>query len=279
MSIAIIWNSVIVDPFTNALLLIYAFVGNFGISIILFTILVRLATHPIMAQQIKSGAAMQALMQSDEWKKIQEKHKNEREKLAQEQMRIYQERGINPFGSCLPTLIQLPILIGFYQSIVRAIAATPMQLISLVRSIYPGLENITSAASLSALIPIHSKFLWMDLGQPERVLIPGLAFGIPVLAIIVGLTTYIQTKLTMQPSATPNDQTAQMNQMMGLYMPLMLFYFSLNFASGLAVYFIASNLIGILQYAMLGKVNWRNLFVFGGKKPIEPVKTKPGKRS
>jgi YidC/Oxa1 family membrane protein insertase len=158
-----------------------------------------------------------------------------------------------------------------------------MQLISLVRGIYPWLENITSAASLSALIPIHSKFLWMDLGQPERVIIPGLIIpglvGIPVLAIIVGLTTYIQTKLTMQPSATPNDQTAQMNQMMGLYMPLMLFYFALNFASGLAVYFIASNLIGILQYAMLGKVNWRNLFVFGSKKPAEPVKTKSGKRS
>jgi YidC/Oxa1 family membrane protein insertase len=276
------WDLLIVNPFTNMLLLIYAFVGNFGVSIILFTILIRLLTHPIMAQQIKSSTAMQELMQSEEWLKIQEKYKSDKEKLAQEQMRIYSERGVSPFASCLPTLIQFPILIGFYQSIVRSIAATPMQLIDLVRSIYPGLQNITHAASLSALIPIQSQFLWMNLGRPEGVLIPGLVIpflpnGIPVLAIIVGLTTYVQTKLTMPPPAAgSNDQSAQMNQMMGIYMPVLLFYFALNFASGLAVYFIASNLVGILQYAALGKVNWKNLF--GGKK-AEQTKPKLSKRS
>ena len=143
-----LFDLLIVNPFTNALLLIYAFVGNFGISIILFTILIRLVTHPIMAQQIKSSTAMQQLMASDEWLKIQEKYKGDKEKLASEQMRIYSEKGVSPFSSCLPTLIQFPILIGFYQSIVRAIGVTPLQLLALVRSIYPGLENITHAASL-----------------------------------------------------------------------------------------------------------------------------------
>jgi YidC/Oxa1 family membrane protein insertase len=273
-----LFDLLIVNPFTNALLLIYAFVGNFGISIILFTIIIRLVTHPIMAQQIKSSTAMQELMASDEWKKIQEKYKGDKEKLAQEQMRIYSERGVSPFSSCLPTLIQFPILIGFYQSIVRAIGVTPLQLLALVRGIYPGLENITSAASLSALIPIQSKFLWMNLGQPEGIKLEFLPFAIPVLAIIVGLTTYFQTKLTIQPSASPNDQSSQMNQMMGLYMPVLLFYFALNFASGLAVYFITSNLVGIAQYAALGKVNWKNLLKFGPDKKPE-VKARPGKRS
>lgn len=268
----------IVNPFTNALLLIYAFVGNFGLSIILFTVLIRLLTHPIMAQQIKSSTAMQQLMASEEWLSIQAKYKNDKEKLAAEQMRIYSEHGVSPFSSCLPTLIQFPILIGFYQSIVRAIGATPLQLLSLVRGIYPGLENITPAASLSSLIPIHSQFLWMDLGRPEGVVVSFLPFAIPVLAIIVGLTTYVQTKLTIQPSASPNDQSAQMNQMMGLYMPVLLFYFALNFASGLAVYFITSNLLGIAQYAALGKVNWSNLFKFGpAAKPAANAKS--GKRS
>ncbi|MEI7848997.1 MAG: YidC/Oxa1 family membrane protein insertase [Chloroflexota bacterium] len=269
-----IFDLLIVNPFTNALLLIYAFVGNFGISIILFTIFIRLLTHPIMAQQIKSSTAMQELMASDEWLKIQEKYKGDKEKLAQEQMRIYSERGVSPFSSCLPTLIQFPILIGFYQSIVRAIGVTPLQLLSLVRGIYPGLENITPHASLSALIPIQSQFLWMNLGQPEGIKLSFLPFAIPVLAIIVGLTTYVQTKLTIQPSASPTDQSAQMNQMMGLYMPVLLFYFALNFASGLAVYFIASNLVGIAQYAALGKVNWSNLFKFGpAKKPESKSKS------
>lgn len=273
-----LFDLVIVNPFTNALLLIYAFVGNFGISIILFTILIRLITHPIMAQQIKSSTAMQQLMASEEWLKIQEKYKSDKEKLAQEQMRIYSEKGVSPFSSCLPTLIQFPILIGFYQSIVRAIGVTPLQLLSLVRGIYPGLENITKSASLSSLIPIQSQFLWMNLGQPEGVKLSFLPFAIPILAIIVGLTTFVQTKLTIQPSASPNDQSAQMNQMMGLYMPVLLFYFALNFASGLAVYFITSNLVGIAQYAVLGKVNWSNLFKLGPAKKTD-LKTKSGKRS
>jgi YidC/Oxa1 family membrane protein insertase len=273
-----LFDLLIVNPFTNALLLIYAFVGNFGVSIILFTILIRLLTHPIMAQQIKSSTAMQELMASDEWIKIQEKYKGDKEKLASEQMRIYSERGVSPFSSCLPTLIQFPILIGFYQSIVRAIGTTPLQLLALVRGIYPGLENITPAASLSSLIPIHSQFLWMNLGLPEGVKLSFLPFAIPVLAIIVGLTTYVQTKLTIQPSASPTDQSAQMNKMMGLYMPILLFYFALNFASGLAVYFITSNLLGIAQYAALGKVNWANLFKFGPEAKPDP-KAKSGKRS
>lgn len=275
-----LFDLLIVNPFTNALLLIYAFVGNFGISIILFTIIIRLLTHPIMAQQIKSSAAMQNLMASDEWLKIQEKYKNDKEKLAQEQMRIYNEKGVSPFSSCLPTLIQFPILIGFYQSIVRAIGVTPMQLLSLVRGIYPGLENITPAASLSSLIPIHSQFLWMNLGQPEGIKLSFLPFTIPLLAIIVGLTTFVQTKLTMppSPSAGQNDQNAQMSKMMGLYMPVLLFYFALNFASGLAVYFITSNLVGIAQYAMLGKVNWKNLFSDSPASKPE-TRSKSGKRS
>lgn len=267
------FDLLIVNPFINALLLLYSYIGNFGVAIIIFTIIVRLITYPIMSKQIKSSAAMQELMASDEWKKIQEKYKNDKEKLAQEQMRIYKEKGVSPFSSCLPTLIQFPILIGFYQSIVRAIGVTPLQMLSLVRGIYPGLENITPNASLSALIPIRSDFLWMNLGQPEYVHLDFLPFGIPILAIIVGITTYLQTKLTMPPPASSNDQGAQMNKMMGLYMPVLLFYFSLNFASGLAVYFITSNLVGIGQYAAMGKVNWKNLIPFKSSTDVVQSKT------
>lgn len=284
-----IWNTFVINPFTNMLLLIYALIGNFGLAIILFTILIRLATHPFMVAQIKSGAAMQALQQSEEWKKIQEKYKGEPEKLNQETMRIYQERGINPFASCLPMLLQFPILIGFYQSIVHAIGTTPMQLLGVVRSIYPWLEQITPAASLPALIPIQSHFLWMDLGQPERVFLSFLpSFGIPVLAIIVGITTFLQTKLTMPAPTGPNDQSAQMSQSMSMMMPVMLFMFSINYASGLAIYLITSNVIGILQYAAMGKVNWKGLFSSplpqgpapaSTPTPKTPVKKKTAKRS
>ena len=245
------WETIIVNPFTNALLLIYKLIGgNFGIAIILFTILIRVITHPLMVSQIKSSTKMTEFQQSKEWQDIQKKYKGEKEKLAQEQMKLYKELGISPFASCLPTLIQIPLIFGLYQSIMRALAAAPSQLLILTRTVYPFFN-------LSDQLPLNSQFLWMNLGQPERVYMFGV--GIPLLAIIVAITTYIQSKVTMPTSTNPKDQGAMMNKMMALYMPLLLGYFALTFASGLSIYFITGNLIGIAQYAMLGKVNWRAL--------------------
>jgi len=203
---------------------------------------------------------MQNLQNDKEWQDIQKKYAKDKEKLAQEQMRIYRERGINPFGSCLPTLIQFPIIIALYQSITRALAATPLGLLQLSRS-----ASAFSFLDVSKLIPLNSKFLCMDLGRPESVAIFG--FALPTLAVLVALTTYIQSKLTMPASANPNDQSAAMSNMMSIYMPLLLGYFALTFPSGLAVYFITSNVLGIAQYAMQGKANWRNLLPGGNKQP------------
>jgi YidC/Oxa1 family membrane protein insertase len=229
------------------------------VAIILFTILIRLVTYPLMNSQIKSSAKMQELQSNKKWQEMQKKYKDDKEKLAQEQMKLYKELGISPLSSCLPMFIQIPIIFGLYQSIMRAIAPSPGQLHILQNVVWPLFD-------LDKLIPVNSTFLWMNLGQPERVYILG--FGVPVLAILVAITTYIQSKVTMMPSANPKDQTAMMNNMMTLYMPLLLFYFSLNYASGLAVYFIISNILGVAQYALMGKVNWANLIP--GRKPQPP---------
>lgn len=248
------WDNIIINPMTNLLLWIYSILGHgphmFGLAIILFTILIRLITWPLNASQVKGSQAMQELNNDKEWQEIQKKYAKDREKLAQEQMRIYKEKGISPFSSCLPTLIQFPIIIGLYQSITRALSATPFNMLKLARTIYP-FQNV------EAIIPLNSKFLWMDLGRPESINILG--FALPTLAIIVALTTYVQSKLTMPASANPNDQGAQMSGMMSIYMPLMLGWFALNFASGISVYFITSNLLGIFQYAATGRANWSSL--------------------
>ena len=254
------WNTLIIDPFTNVLLWIYSLMANvpgaFGWAIILFTILIRAITWPLNAQQLKGAQAMQELNNDKEWQAIQKKYAKDREKLAQEQMRIYKEKGINPFSSCLPTLIQFPIIIGLYQSIIRALATAPLGLLQLARSVYPAL-------SAAAIIPLNSHFLWMDLSQPES--IPLFGFSLPTLAVIVAITTYIQSKLTMPVSSNPGDQGAAMSKTMAIYMPLLLGYFALTFASGLSVYFITSNLLGIVQYAVTGRANWRNLLPGGDK--------------
>jgi len=258
-----IWDTFIITPYVKVLLLIYNYIGSFGIAIILFTILIRLVTHPLMVKQIKSSQAMQNLTQDKRYKAMQEKYKGQKEKLAQAQMELYKEMGVSPFASCLPTIIQLPLIIGLYQSLMRAMSSTPSEMLYLVQHIYHGWFNI------STLLPLDATFLWMDLAQPERLNIPGIPFGIPVMAVIVVITSYVQAKLTMPP-ADPTSQNAMMTNMMNIYMPLLMGYLAVTLSSGLALYFLISNLIGILQYAMLGKVNWRNLLP--GQKKAAPVK-------
>ncbi len=249
------WNTLIINPMINSLLWIYSVLGSFGIAIILFTIIVRLITHPLTVQQLKGAQGMQEMQKSKQWQDIQKKYKDNKQKLQEEQMKLYKEMGINPLGSCLPTLIQFPIIIGLYQSIIRALAVTPLQMADLYAHIYPFID-------ISKLLPINNIFLWMDLSQPERLYIFG--FGVPVLAIIVVISTYFQSRV-MSPPSQPGDQSAQMTQMMNLYMPLLMGYLAFSFASGLALYFVASNLVTIGQYAAMGKVNLSNLIP--GRKP------------
>ena len=161
-------------------------------------------------------------------------------------------------------IIKYYCIIGLYQSIIRALASTPLSMLQLARTVYP-FQNVES------IIPLNSRFLWMDLSSPESITIFG--FALPTLAVIVALTTYVQSKLTMPTSTNPNDQSAMMSGMMSIYMPLLLGWFALNFASGISVYFITSNLLGIAQYAATGRANWRNLLP-GGNKPTATTRKK-----
>jgi YidC/Oxa1 family membrane protein insertase len=258
------WDSVIIKPFINFLLWIYSVVGNLGVAIILFTAATRLILYPLTAKQIKSSQAMQELQKNKRYIDIQEKYKNDKEKLAQEQMKLYQELKISPFASCLPTLLQFPLIIGLYQALIQTVASAPIDLLNLVRHIYPGFLKVAD------LIPLNTSFLWMDLGHPERLNIPGLGFGIPVLAIVVVITTYISTKIITPPpqaGGSANDQTAMMSNMMNIYMPLLMGWMAWTLASGLALYFVVTNLIQILQYAVTGKVYWGNILPGRGATP------------
>jgi YidC/Oxa1 family membrane protein insertase len=258
------WNTIILSPMVNILIWIYNFVfHNFGIAIIIFTILIRLITYPLTASQLKGQKKMQEMTQSKRYQEIQKKYKDNREQLAQEQMKLYQEMGINPLGSCLPLLIQFPIMIGLYQAIALAMASAPVQLLNLSRNLY-------SFIPAAQLIPINSKFLWMNLGLPEinTPLWAPFGFALPIMTIIVVVTTYLQSKL-MTPTATPGDQGAQMTKMMNLYMPILMGWIAYSLSSGLALYFIVSNVLAIAQYALMGQVHWSNLLP---KKKVAVVK-------
>ena len=215
-----------------------------------------------MSKQIISSRAMQDMQKDPDWIEIQKKYKNDRDRLAKEQMDFYKKKGISPFASCLPTLIQFPVIIGLYQSIIQAMGNAPLQMLNLIPKISPWLKNLFSfipgLQEPLALIPLNSQFLWMDIGRPERIFIPGISFGIPVLAIVVAASSYLQTKLIATPSA--DSQSNQMTGMMNIYMPLLMGWFAYSLASGLALYFLTSNLLSIIQYAILGRFDFRNVF-------------------
>jgi YidC/Oxa1 family membrane protein insertase len=237
------------NPFTTALLFLYQFLGqNIVLSIVVFTVLTRVLTYPLSYQQIKSSKAMQELQ--PKLKQLQEKHKGDREKLAQEQMRLYREHGVNPLAGCLPLLIQLPILFGLYGAINASLASTPLQILDL--------QHRLLVPDLARLVPLQNQFLWLNLALPDPTFI---------LPILVVATTWLQSKLmTPTPAnADPKDPSAAMSRNMTIMMPLMIGMFSLSFASGLSIYWVVSNIVGIAQYAMLGQLHLEN--IFPGRKP------------
>ncbi|MBN2556158.1 MAG: membrane protein insertase YidC [Anaerolineales bacterium] len=246
------WNFLIINPMINALLFIYNLLGqNFGLAIIVFTALIRLLTLPMTIQQTRSSLVMKEIQGSEKWKKIQEKYKDNKEKLSEEQMKLFQEKGYNPFGGCLGTLIQFPIILGLYQAVIRTLASSPSQLLELSTHLYAPSQALNYFPN--QLIPLNSNFLWMNLGQPERWQPDFLPIAIPILTIIVVISSFIQSKLTTVDTSG-EGQGAMMSNMMSIYMPVLMGYFAYTLASGLALYFVVSNLLGILQGVVMRQV-------------------------
>jgi len=225
----------LIEPFmpimVNGLMFFYQLFGNsFVLSLALLTIIVRLLTLPLMLPMQKS-ARKQAELQP-QIQAIRKKYTKNSQKQNEELMKLYREAGINPMAGCLPMLIQLPVMWAFYQAIVRSLAFDPGKL-------FFGLgKYIASSAAFSTLVPLNSRFLWLNLATPDSTY---------VLPILVGLTTWLQQKLTPSTAASSGgeDQAQAMSQSMMLTMPLMFAFITINLASGLAVYFIISNLVGM----------------------------------
>lgn len=224
------FDKILIEPIINMLLLFYQFLGRETIvAVSVVTLLLRLALTPMQLKQQKTIKRQQELRPKLE--EIQKKYKDDREKLGQEQMKLYQEAGVNPMGGCLSLIIQLPLMIGLYQAIIRVLAATPLQLLTLPGDIYRWIP------SLSTLIPLKSQFLWLDLAVPDPF------YVLPVLVVV---SSWFYQKL-LTPPAT-DSQSEAMSKQMTIMMPLMTGFFAMTYASGLAIYFLISNLVGILQY-------------------------------
>lgn len=256
------WDTLLINPLINLLLVFYKFLGREPIiAIALLTLLTRLALMPLTLAQQKSVRKQQELQ--PKLKELQEKYKDDKERLAQEQMKLFSEAGINPMGGCLPLLIQFPLMIAVYQAIIKTLAASPLELLALPRHIYGSIFGVD--LGLSQLIPLKSTFLWLDLALPDPLFI---------LPILVVFTTWLQQKLLTPPNPTADPQTQSMNQSMMITMPLMMGFITMNYASGLGVYFLIGNLVGMLQYVLFRSHYQLPAPATSGEN-VKPVEEKP----
>ena len=246
-----LWNVILLQPMLNFLILLSNLLfSSFGLAIIALVIIVRVVMFPLTLRQLRSTKAMSTL--GPKMQELQKKYGKDKQKLQQEMGKLYKESGVNPLGCVLPLLIQLPIWIALYQSIMKALAATPEDLLGLSQRLY-------SLSGVYEAVPLQANFLWLDLGRPD---------SFYILAILVGGTMWVLQKMSTVPSADPRQQS--MSKMMLWMMPLMFAFFTLQFPSGLALFWVVSNIIGIvMQYFVTG---WGTLLTRAPAPAPEPVK-------
>jgi len=213
------WFDKIARPALYLLNFFYGYVGNYGIAIILVTVLIKILFWPIAQKGLKSMKNMQKIQ--PKMAKLKEKYKNDSARLNQEMMNLYKTYKVNPLGGCLPMILQIPVFFALYKVLLQAIELR------------------------------HAPFmLWItDLSAPDRLMvgvdIPYLG-GIPVLTLLMGASMFLQQKMTPSPA----DAT-QAKIMM--FLPVIFTFMFLNFASGLVLYWLVNNLLSVAQQYIINK--------------------------
>ena len=218
---------IIAKPIGYLLALIYRLVGNYGISLIILTVIVKLVLYPLYAKQIKSTANMSDM--SEKAKEIQRRYANDKEKMNEEMQKLYAETGFNPMSGCLPMLIQFPIIMGLF-----ALLRNPMKYM-------PDDPTLMFAN--------HESFLWIkDLAQPDLWILP----------IAAGLATFFAFSMNsamnmQQPGANPGQQKA-MNAIMKYFFPLSILWLARSYPAGLAIYWAGGQFMQIFFNLRINKI-------------------------
>ena len=213
------WFDVLAKPMLWLLNFFYNYIGNYGIAIILLTVLIKGTFWPITQKGMKSMKNMQKLQ--PKVAKLKEKYKSDPQKMNQEMMALYKTYKVNPLGGCLPLILQIPFFFALYKVLLMSIELR------------------------------HAPFmLWInDLSAPDRLWvgidIPFL-HGIPVLTLLMGASMYLQQKMT---PTTADPTQARIMQML----PVIFTFMFINFASGLVLYWFVNNLLSILQQQLINR--------------------------
>lgn len=245
-TIGTFFSYIFTDPIFNVLMLLYHLFGDLGLSIIVLTVVIRLALFPLYMKQLKSSKAMQAIQPliAD----VKKKYPKDQRAQYQAMQEVYKEYGVSPAAGCLPLVIQLPVLYGMFFSLNVVLNAHGIAGLHTINStIYPFLPKFAALPS----VYLNWFGLNLNLGKPDP------SHILPVLA---GLATFLQLRMS-QPRVTSGVKNAMTQQMqiMQFIMPFITFFFALNFAAGLALYWTTTSVFSMVQqYFVTG---WGSLAV------------------
>lgn len=267
-----LFNVIFIIPILNALIAFYKGLlflhvpGALGFALILLTVAIRLLLHPLTAVQMKSAHKLSKL--KPELDKLNAQHKDDKQRLQAEQMRLYKEAGVNPAAGCLPLLLQMPILIAIYNLFFQILSAD-------VKTAVEGINRVIYHPGLH-IESLDLSFFGLDLAsKPNQWQTAG--WWLLTIPVITGALQYWQTKL-MTPAAQPvvsskqlavsskkkdekmdkkeekpEDMAATMQKQMAIMMPLMIGFFAYSFPVGLAFYWNTFTIFGILQQKSINK--------------------------
>ncbi len=227
-----IFHTYLFQPIFNLLVFLYNVIpgGDMGFAIIALTILIKALLWPLMSKSLKSQKALQDLQPKVEELKV--KYKDEKDVLAKEMMKLYQEEKVNPLSSCLPVIVQLPILLALYRVLLKGF--DPSTLDQLYTFVYnPGVIN-------------HFFLGFVDLSENNI-----------YLAVIAGIFQFFQTKMLMhnkvpkevegKKGSKDESMMASMNKSMLYFMPVITVVIGATLPGGLTLYWVTVNLVSIIQ--------------------------------
>ena len=223
-----LFQEILYRPIFNLLAFLYDIVpGNdLGVAIIILTLLIKFVFLPLSLKVVRSQKEMQVIQ--PKLKELQERHKNNKQALAQATMELYKEHNVNPLSGCFPLLVQLPILIAVYRVLVNGLHP---EMFNLLYNFIPAPEQINQIA-----------FGFLDLSVKN-----------PILAIVSGVFQFVQMRRSTQASGGGTDQAAMMSKQMAYFMPIMITVIAWNLPAGLVLYWTVNTVFSIFEYTFVNK--------------------------
>ena len=245
------FTTVLIQPLANGLILFYRLLGhNLGFAIVAFSLLLRFVLNPLTRPYLRSMKKMKEV--APQLEKLKRKHKGDKVKLAQAQAELYRQRGINPGAGCLPYLVQIIILIAFFNVFTRTLSPDGDPTLRFNELLYSPLQ-------FGAEEVINTRFLYLDITKPDVFKFSGLPFSVPgPIILLAAVIQFVSAKITapyeeaQQKAAkkTPeaqDDIQAAMQKSMVFTFPIFTVIFGMRFPSGLAIYWLMFSAIQAYQ--------------------------------